>query len=952
MEGQRWVKLEELFHAAAQLPSSERDAFVADRCGSDDEMRRTLQSLLNFSGPDTLDAADPQSWTFETLSNAVTQSPSHHSTELLLVPGTAVGPYRIEGPLGQGGMGVVYRARDTRLGRPVAVKLLSGAIVKDPSGMERFRREARAISTLNHPNVCTVYDIGNEAGRPYLVMELMEGQTLKERIKAAAFSDDQLLAMIIPILEALEAAHMVGIVHRDIKPANIFLCRQGPVKILDFGLAKSAGTESAARADIAESLTAPGTTVGTISYMSPEQIRGGNVDARSDLFACGVVLYQMATRTLPFAGDGWAGTFEAVLNLAPRPARELNPDLSPEIERVIDRALEKDPQARFQSAADMRAELLRTKRILDTKSAPAVKAPPHLQRRSKLAYAAAGSAVLLILGIAAWYLGVRNRPVTSSSEYVQLTDFADSAIAPVISPDGRMLAFFRSGNWFATPGQIYVKVLPGGESALLTDDPSPKYGLAFTPDGSRVAYTAVSHPGDSWNTWTVPAAGGVPALLMRNAAGLTWIGDGKILFSEVMSGTAAHMGIVTSEESRAGERRIYFPEHERAMAHYSFISPNRKFLLAVEMDRTAAWQRCRLIPMEGSSGTHQIGPDGACIAAAWSPDGKWMYFNVAVNGATHIWRQRFPDGAAEQITQGPGEEEGLAVAPDGKSLISSVGVRKVAVWMHDASGEHPISSEGSASSPKISADFKRVYYLLRKNASGTNELWSADRASGRSNPSLAGISMIDFDISSDGQMVAFTSRSGSQPQIFLAPLDGSAPPRQIVSGGDSVNFGAAGELIFRQLGPSANHFARIKTDGTGLARIIDEAIVGNTGVSPDGAWAIVSTGVTFAVSVKDGIRKPICPGGCLTAWSRDGAYLYVTTKFDQTKTAGTTLVLPIPRGHLLPDLPPSALNANFDEQFPGIRVIRQGGVAPGPDPDTYAFAKSEFVGNLFRIPLH
>jgi len=230
-------------------------------------------------------------------------------------------------------MGVVYRARDTRLGRPVAVKLLSDAIVKDHSGLERFRREAQAISALNHPNVCTLYDIGEQEGRPYLVMELMEGRTLKERIAAEPFSNGQLLAIMIPILEALEAALSVGIVHRDIKPANIFLCRQGPVKILDFGLAKSSGTEFAAHADIAKSLTAPGTTVGTISYMSPEQIRGGNVDARSDLFACGVVLYLMATRTLPFSGDGWAATLEAVMNFTPRPARELTPDLSPEIER-------------------------------------------------------------------------------------------------------------------------------------------------------------------------------------------------------------------------------------------------------------------------------------------------------------------------------------------------------------------------------------------------------------------------------------------------------------------------------------------------------------------------------------------------------------------------------------------------------------------------------------------
>jgi Tol biopolymer transport system component len=945
MDGQRWDKLEELFHAARQLPSSERDAFVVDRCGGDEELCRTLQSLLNFKGPSPLDAAGHSSWNFEKLCEAVTQSVVLEPGEASLAPGTNLGPYRIEGPLGKGGMGVVYRARDIRLDRPVAVKFLSGVITTDKAALERFRREARAISTLNHPSVCTVYDVGDQDGRPYLVMELMDGQTLKERIAANPFSNDELLAVMIPILEGLEAAHSVGLVHRDVKPANIFLCRHGAIKILDFGLAKSAGTEPG-HPDILDTLTKPGTTVGTISYMAPEQARGGNVDARADLFSCGAVLYQMATRTLPFSGNSWVGTLDAVLNQAPRPARELAPDLLPEIERVIDRALQKAPEARYQGAAEMRADLLQTKRLLETNTLSAVRP------RQKPAYAVVGSALLVILAAAVWYLGFRDHPVTLPSEYVQLTDFGDSASAPAISPDGRMLAFFRGGTWFQTTSQIYIKPLPAGESTLLTDDPSLKYGLAFTPDSSRVAYTASAIPSHYLNTWTVPVSGGEPALLMRNAAGLTWIGDGKILFSEVMSGTALHMGIVTSDESRAGERRIYFPDHERAMAHYSFISPDRKSILAVEMDSTTAWQRCRLIPMDGSSPTRQVGPDGACIAAAWSPDGKWMYFNVAVNGASHIWRQRFPGGTPEQITQGPGDEQGLAVAPDGKSLISSVGVRKTSVWMHDASGEHPLSSEGSASNPKFSGDFKRVYYLLRKSASGTSELWSTDLASGRSNPSLAGVPMVDFDISPDGQMAAYTSGTGIQAQIFVAPLDRSAPPRHIVSGGNLVSFGAPGELIFQQLTPRANYLARVKTDGTGLTRVMNDAIVGKTGVNSGGTWVGAATNSSMAVSVKDGTRKAICTGACLIAWSRDGAYLYLTTLFDPTKTVGTTLVFPIPPGQVLPTLPPAGLSPNADEKFPGVRIIRQAGVAPGPDPDTYAFAKSEFVGNLFRIPLH
>ena len=371
-------------------------------------------------------------------------------------------------------------------------------------------------------------------------MELMEGQTLKERIAEKPFSNEELLAIAIAILEALDAAHACGIVHRDIKPANIFLTRQGAVKILDFGLAKSAG---APHGD--HGLTTPGTTVGTISYMSPEQARGQAVDARSDVFACGVVLYEMATGTLPFAAESWAATIEAGLDRQPRPARELRRDLLPEIERVIERALEKDPQARYQSAADMRADLLRAHRVLSSPGAPAAPVP----KRSKMVYAGAGAGVLLAVAAAGWYFGTRHRAVTSPSEYVQLTDFTDSAVAPALSPDGRMVAFFRGGASFMTNEQIYVKALPDGQSIPVTNDPSPKYGPVFTPDGSRVAYTSTDMADGTWSTWTVPVTGGASTRLMRNSAGLTWIGDGRILFSEVMSGTALHMGIVSPRKA-------------------------------------------------------------------------------------------------------------------------------------------------------------------------------------------------------------------------------------------------------------------------------------------------------------------------------------------------------------------------------------------------------------------
>jgi hypothetical protein len=342
-----------------------------------------------------------------------------------------------------------------------------------------------------------------------------------------------------------------------------------------------------------------------------------------------------------------------------------------------------------------------------------------------------------------------------------------------------------------------------------------------------------------------------------------------------------------------------------------------------------------------------------------------MYFNSAVAGATHLWRQRFPDGVAEQITFGPGEEEGLAIAPDGKSLIASVGVRKSSVWLHDGQGERLVSPEGSASSPKITADGKRVYYLLRKNGADTNELWSTEGASGKANPSLAGVPMLDFDISPDAQQVAFTAANGKERLIFVAPLDASGPPREVVRGGNSVSFGAPGELVFQQVGPNASYLARVKTDGGGLKRVLDDSISDKIGVKPGGDWAVVA-GIstkkagTYAVSLKDRTQKMICAGLCLPKWSPDGLFLYVTTSallptvsgVNPPTSAGRTVVLPIPPGQALPPIPEDGVGVNVVDEMPGIRVIRQGRMDPGPGPDTYAFAKSEFVGNLFRIPLH
>src|ERR1700730_5894418 len=319
--------------------------------------------------------------------------------------GSNVSHYSIVDKLGGGGMGVVYKAKDTRLGRSVALKFLPDDISHDPQAIERFRREARAASSLNHPNICTIYDIDEHDGRPFIAMELLEGQTLKHRISGQPVAVSEILDLGIQIADGLEAAHAKGIVHRDIKPANIFLVDRGPAKILDFGLAKLAAHPAAALSEVsmntrtqfheAEFLTSPGSSVGTVAYMSPEQARGDQLDLRSDLFSLGVVLYEMSTGVLPFSGASVALIFNGILNSAATPATKLNSKLPPALENIFSKTLEKDTDLRYQTASELRADLKRIKRDLDSSRRPSAEKSESVPASPKAAAPAKKSVAVL-----------------------------------------------------------------------------------------------------------------------------------------------------------------------------------------------------------------------------------------------------------------------------------------------------------------------------------------------------------------------------------------------------------------------------------------------------------------------------------------------------------------------------------------------------------------------------
>jgi DNA-binding winged helix-turn-helix (wHTH) protein/Tol biopolymer transport system component len=578
-----------------------------------------------------------------------------------------------------------------------------------------------------------------------------------------------------------------------------------------------------------------------------------------------------------------------------------------------------------------------------------------------------GAFVLLAMAAGGLLLLWLTRRGNHELSYAQITNFTDSAVAPALSPDGRMVAFYRSDEWFGTTDQIYVKLLPNGEEVQLTHDPRYKYSVAFSPDGSQIAYTAVVESGPwKWKTFTVSPLGGEPSLLLSNAAGLTWLDERRLLFSEVRTGD--HMGIVTATENRSEYRQVYFPQHERGMAHFSYASPNRKWTLVIEMD--PVWQPCRVIPLDGSSAGWQVGPQGKCTSAAWSPDGKWMYFGAEVGGNHHLWRQRFPNGEPEQITFGPTEEDGVAVAPDGRSLITSIGMPESAVWIHDTRGERPLTSEGHVtsrlgwwtSSLTFSSDGKSLFYLLRRESrEAASELWRTDLESEKSEAALRGVSMTEYDVSSDGKEVVFSTQpSGKASQLWLAPLDGRSPPKLIASSGEtSPHFGPDGQVLFQFTDGKANYLAQVRKDGSGRSKVASYAVswVGN--MSSDRRLIMVvapilggSQEASMAVPIGGGPPRRICVGVCPAAWAPNGKFLFVGVVSRSRTNPGKTLAIPVPPGEALPRLPASGVSGPDDAgSIPGARLIDGWAVLPGPDPSVFAYTKTTAHRNLFRIPL-
>jgi len=809
-----------------------------------------------------------------------------------------------------------------------------------------------------------VHQLGVYEGAPYLVSELLEGETLREQLKRGRLAIRKAIDGGVQIARGLAAAHEKGIAHRDLKPENLFITKDGRVKILDFGLAKLTQPQPVSEhmASTLGNETEPGVVMGTVGYMAPEQVRGQTADHRADIFAFGTILYEVLTGKRAFQKPTSVETMNAILNEDPPGVSLLAPTTPPALQRIVRRCLEKNPEQRFQSASDMAFAL---EALSDSgRSSATVLAQPRKLFRNWI-YPA--TAIVVVLAALLAVLRLRQQSaLVPTIDWVQITNFADAVTSPAFSPDGRMLTFLRGDDTFVTAGQVYVMLLPHGNPVRLTNDSSPKMSPVFSSDGANVAYTV------PWDTWSVPVLGGKPRLWLPNASGLTWLDADNLMFSQVTSGH--HMELVSSDPSRAHVHTIFSPENFFGMVHRSVLSPDRKWVITVEMTGTF-WERCRLIPFDGSTRGTRIGPaDGACTAAAWSPDGAWMYLNTNSDHGFHVWRQRFPNGRIEQVTSGPTEEEGIAIDPDGKSLVTAVGIRRSSVWLHDQSGDHILTSEATAAladarngSP-FSLDGKKLYYIVRRTPGreyssdrAVGELWELDLQSGATQAILPRLSIFEFSLSPDGRDVAYSVLGDDGTRsLWVAPLDRSSPPQMLQTAADNPGF-TPSYIYYAKRALDGAYVHRVHPDGSGDEQIWDQKIQ-ELAASPDGRYLALTVPIEkgsasmehgqWKLEIVDLARnriQPVC-NQALAYWSGDGRSLLV-------RPAGyykgfPSYVVSLPPGKGVPNLPSKGLSDITEfAKLEHVRTIPQSSIGIGRTADMYAFVKETVQRNLYRIPL-